>query len=140
ARAEATTRQTTIASAPLEGSPSLVTPSHRGNTRLTPQTISAMNTRTNNKLSAEAVTLEERAIATTRASTLQAVTSSTAAQVRAMLPRAVFVRLRSCSMRASTGNAVMLIEIPMNNANAMNVAPGAARCVYKNHARTTPRK
>src|SRR5437660_968653 len=140
AKADATTMQTTIARASLEGSPSLVTFSQRGKIGRTPQTITAMNKSTNSRLIAEPVTLEARAIATTSASTLQAVTSSTAAQVTAMLPRKVFERLRSCKMRARTGNAVMLIEIPMNKANAVNVAPGAARDVYRNHASATPKK
>jgi hypothetical protein len=63
-------------------------------------------------------------MATTNASTVQAVTSSVAAQARAVLPRAVLVRPRSSRMRASTGKAVMLIEMPMKSANARESSAG----------------
>ena len=45
---------------------------------------------------------------------------------------------RSRRMRASTGNAVMLIEMPMNSAKAVNEAPAAARSLKRNQASTTP--
>ena len=64
--------------------------------------------------------------ATTNASSVQAVTSSTAAQVRAVEPIGVFVKPRSSRMRASTGNAVMLMAIPMKRLNAWNGTPGGA--------------
>ena len=67
-------------------------------------------------------------IATTKARMLHAVTSSTAAQVMAVVPSGVCVRLRSSRMRASTGNAVMLIAMPQNSANAWNGTPGGAYC------------
>ena len=57
-----------------------------------------------------------RAMPTTNASMHHAVTSSTAAQVIAIAPTLVLCRLRSVRMRASTGNAVMLIAAPMNSA------------------------
>jgi len=55
-------------------------------------------------------------------------TSSTAAQVSAVAPIGVLVSPRSSRMRASTGNAVMLMAIPMKSANAWNDTPrGRAR-------------
>ena len=63
-------------------------------------------------------------IATTKARMLHAVTSSTAAHVMAVVPSGVCVRWRSSRMRARTGNAVMLIAIPQNSANAWNGTPG----------------
>jgi hypothetical protein len=66
------------------------------------------------------------------------VTSSTAAHVRAVLPSDVFDNRRSCRMRARTGKAVMLIEMPMKSANGVNVAPAAARSVKTKYARLTP--
>jgi hypothetical protein len=74
--------------------------------------------------------LLDRTIATTKARILQAVTSSTAAQVMAVLPSAVCVMPRSWRMRASTGKAVMLMEMPMNRANPVKVALLPARSVY----------
>ena len=56
----------------------------------------------------------------TKASRHHAVTSSTAAQVRAIPPIAVLSRPRSVRMRASTGNAVTAIDTPMNRANTVN--------------------
>jgi|GEM_PF-5953503 len=85
-----------------------------------------MNTRTSIRFNAVAPRLEARTMATTMASMPQAVTSPTAAQVIAVLPRKVRVSPRSCKMRASTGKAVMLIEMPMNKAKARKVAPGCA--------------
>jgi len=49
-----------------------------------------------------------------------ALMSSTAAMVRARIPRRVFDNFLSCTMRANTGKAVMLIEIPINRPKAMN--------------------
>jgi hypothetical protein len=57
---------------------------------------------------------------TTKANRHHAVRSSTAAQVSASAPSLVLCILRSVRIRASTGNAVTAIEIPMNNANAVN--------------------
>ncbi len=66
------------------------------------------------------------AMATTIASRLQAVTSSTAAQVIAVFPSGVFAMPRSRRMRTSTGKAVMLIAMPMNSANGRNRTPDGA--------------
>jgi hypothetical protein len=56
--------------------------------------------------------------------------------------RAAERRLRQspppCRMRARTGKAVILIEMPMKSANGMNVAPAAARSVKRKYARLTP--
>jgi hypothetical protein len=43
-------------------------------------------------------------------------------------------------MRASTGNAVMLIAIPMNSENARNETAAGANCLYIKYETTTPRK
>ena len=65
-------------------------------------------------------------IAITAASMHQAVTSSAAAQVMASAPRGVFVRFRSLIIRARTGNAVILIAMPMNREKEMNLTPSGA--------------
>jgi hypothetical protein len=57
---------------------------------------------------------------TTSARRHHAVTSSTAAQVRATTPRWVVWIFRSVRMRARTGNAVTDIDTPMNSANCVN--------------------
>src|SRR6266540_2257423 len=59
-----------------------------------------------------------RATALTTASRHQAVTSSTAAQVSAVEPSGVSASLRSDRIRASTGNAVTLIDTARNSPNA----------------------
>ena len=76
-----------------------------------------------------------RATATTNASMHQAVTSSTAAQVMATAPTWVLCRLRSVRMRASTGNAVMLIAAPMNSATEVKRIAGA--CVEQARVQET---
>ena len=53
-------------------------------------------------------------------------TSPTAAQARAVVPSGVLARPRSSRMRASTGNAVMLMAMPMNRAKARNGTPAGA--------------
>ncbi len=60
-------------------------------------------------------------MATTMASTHQAVTSSTAAHVMASAPILVLWRPVSVRMRASTGKAVMAIAAPMKRANPVKV-------------------
>ena len=54
------------------------------------------------------------------------------------MPRAVLVKPRSSRMRASTGKAVMLIEMPMKSANGRKVVPGAARLGKSQSALRTP--
>ena len=74
----------------------------------------------------EAVNPVDFAMAITKASMHQAVASSIAAQANAVLPSGDLERFRSSSIRASTGNAVMLIAIPMNSAKAVkDVLAGA---------------
>ena len=63
---------------------------------------------------------------TTSASSDHAVTSSTAAHASAVVPSGVFVIPRSSRTRASTGNAVMLRAMPMNNANEWKGIPAGA--------------
>ena len=50
---------------------------------------------------------------------IQAVTSSMAAHAIATEPIQVLSKFRSVRMRASTGNAVTLIAVPMNRANTV---------------------
>ncbi len=56
----------------------------------------------------------------------QALRSSMAAQVMTSVPRGVSDSPRSRKIRASTGNAVILSEIPMNRAKAKNETPSGA--------------
>ena len=65
-------------------------------------------------------------MATTSASSVHAVTSSTAAHVNANAPTGVVSIPRSDRIRASTGNAVMLMAMPMNRANAWKEVPAGA--------------
>ncbi len=87
----------------------------------------AMNASTSARFSNVPARFAARATATTKARMTQALTSPTAAQVSAVLPNAVRDRLRSFRMRASTGNAVMLMDMPMNSAKVVKLVPGAAR-------------
>ena len=65
-------------------------------------------------------------IAITIARMHQADTSSTAAHANAVVARGDCVSCRSLMIRASTGNAVMLIAMPKNNAKGVNVEFGVA--------------
>ena len=64
--------------------------------------------------------------ATTKASSVQAMMSSTAAQARASTPVDVRCIPRSVRMRASTGKAVIDIATPRNRANASGATGPAA--------------
>ena len=66
----------------------------------------------------------------------QAVMSSAAAQVMAKAPNFVFVKFRSCTILASTGKAVILIEIPMNKAKGRNLMPAGAKPVINKISKT----
>ena len=88
--------------------------------------MTTMNAATRTMVTEAAAMPVERTIATTSASRLHAVTSSTAAQVIAVDPRGVFDSPRSSRMRASTGKAVMLIAMPMNSAKLSNGTPAGA--------------
>ena len=57
---------------------------------------------------------EERAITTTIANRIQPVTSSMAAQAREMDPMGVLISFLSERILAKTGNAVILIAVPIN--------------------------
>ena len=102
-------------------------PSQRGRFGLRTNSMSATKSNTTPRLKVAPPTLVACAIATTNASMLHAVTSSTAAQAVAVLPSEDLNRPRSRKMRTSTGKAVILIEMPMNSAKAVKVAPGCAR-------------
>src|SRR5688572_11855285 len=84
-------------------------------------------------------TPDARAEATTKASKHHAVTSSTAAQAMAMAPSLLFVSWRSARIRASTGNAVMLIAAPRKRTNDVNFTSGGDSRGYRYRARTAPR-
>src|SRR6218665_1638464 len=60
-------------------------------------------------------------IAITAARMHHAVISSAAAQVITIEPSLVFVNSLSCTIRASTGNAVILIAMPMKSENAIKL-------------------
>ena len=66
-------------------------------------------------------------MAITNASMHQAVTSSTAAQAIAVLPKRVFDKPRSSRIRANTGNAVMLMAIPMKSAKPVKEVLAGAK-------------
>ena len=68
----------------------------------------------------------DRASATTKASKAQAVASPTAAQLMAVVPNPLLIIPRSLRIRASTGNAVMDMAIPMNSAKETNELPAVA--------------
>ena len=89
--------------------------------------MAATKTMTRVKLKTAALTLVARAIATTKARIVHAVTSSTAAQAVAVVPSGVLKRLRSFKILTSTGKAVMLMLMPIKRANEMNEAPGWAK-------------
>ena len=55
----------------------------------------------------------------------------TAAQASATLPRAVRCMFRSVSIRAKTGNAVMLMAAPMKSANPVKVTLSSDNLGYK---------
>ena len=67
-------------------------------------------------------TLPARATAITAANRHHAVTSLLAALAMASIPIGVFPRFRSCTIRAKTGKAVILIEMAINSANGINAA------------------
>src|SRR5579871_855832 len=71
------------------------------------------------------------AIEITAAKMHRAVTSSAAAQVRARLPIGVSVIFLSFKILATTGNAVMLIAMPMNKLNGKKSAFAGAYSVNK---------
>ena len=103
-------------------------------------TISAMKATDSAIVAAAACRPWELAMATTTARMLHAVTSSTAAQVIAVLPSTVPVMPRSAMIRARTGNAVMLMAMPMKSAKARKLTPSGAKSGYSNSERRTPRK
>ncbi len=75
---------------------------------------------------------------TTKASRHQAVTSSVAAQPRAMIPNRVCCIRRSVKMRANTGNAVIEVATPMNRAKLVNDTALLESRGYRISARAAP--
>ena len=94
----------------------------------TTASIAAMYASVSSVVDTAPARLVTRTIDTTNARMHHAVTSSTAAHVIAMAPSFVLSRRRSTRMRASTGNAVMLIAAPMKSVNELNgTDAGASR-------------
>ena len=124
--AEASTTPKTTASTPLLGlgRSNACCPSQFDRFGLMTSSMSATKSNTRPRLNAVAPTLVARAIATTNASTLHAVTSPTAAQAVAVRPSEVLKIARSCKIRSRTGKAVILMEIPIKRAKPVNDAPG----------------
>ena len=80
------------------------------------------------------------ATASTAARMHHAVASSIAAAAIAMEPTRDVSRLRSSRIRASTGNAVMLMAAPMNKANGRKATPSGARSACNGFASATPNR
>src|SRR5262249_37911858 len=75
---------------------------------------------------------------TTNASRHHAVTSSTAAQARAVTPSGVLESTWSVRMRARTGNAVIDIATPTKRANAKKGTSAVDNRGYRNTESATP--
>ena len=67
-------------------------------------------------------------------------TSSFAADANDKMPTGVCVIFRSCTIRARTGNAVMLIDIPKNRAKGRKSVCAAAYSSYTQKDDTIPKK
>ena len=74
------------------------------------------------------------------ASRHHAVTSSFAAEAMESVPMGVFVMLRSCTIRANTGKAVILMDIPINKANGRKAVWLAAYSSYTQMDARIPKK
>ena len=110
-------------------SPSLfaLRPASRWRNGRTSATMTQMYSSASTVVRAASPRLPARAIETTNARMHHAVTSSTAAQVIVTAPTFECSRRRSTRMRASTGNAVMLIAAPMNSVKEVKGTVGAER-------------
>ncbi len=104
----------------------LTDPRRRRNGR-TMTSIAAMYAIASPHVMAAVRTFDDLAIDTTNASRHQAVTSSTAAQVIVIAPTFVLSSRLSARIRASTGNAVTLIDTPMKRTNEANGTSGEER-------------
>src|ERR1019366_10287797 len=139
-KAQAKRKTTTAAMTPLPGAADsrAAWPSQRGTRGFIQKSITATNSRTRTMVRTAGAKPPALTMATTKASTVQAVTSSVAAHARAVLPKAVLVKPRSSRMRARTGKAVMLIEMPIKSAKARKVVPGTARLGKSQSEANTP--
>ena len=79
-----------------------------------------------------------RATDNTKANSIQADTSSMAAQAIEKLPRGVVVKPRSNRIRANTGNAVTLIALARNSANTRKLVPPEEKRRYRKSAAAPP--
>ena len=86
----------------------------------------------------ELVKVPALAIAITAASKHQAVISSMAAQVITIGPTGDLLIPFSCTIRAKTGKAVILIAIPINSANETNPECACVKSSYIKYASNAP--
>ena len=120
--------------------PLAVLSSKRGRRGLSQNNITLTKSKINAMLKAAELMLLALAKATTKARMHHAVTSFIAAQMSAVIPSGDLVSPRSSKIRANTGNAVMLMETPMNNAKAGKVVPAPEKVGKRKSAVTTPSK
>ncbi|MNN13859.1 hypothetical protein D3C81_1269050 [compost metagenome] len=99
-----------------------------------------MNTATPTRLAVAAPQPAACVAATINASRHHAEASPSAAQAMAVCPSEVCVMPRSARMRSSTGNAVMLIDMPTNNANEVKPTPCGPCSGYSQMAVVTPHR
>ena len=86
------------------------------------------------------IKLPSFATAIATANTHHAVTSSTAAQVSASVPKRVLCKLFSVMILARTGKAVIDIAAPKNRAKAVNETLALETRGYSRRASTVPRE
>ena len=125
----------------VEGSPSgaCVRSSHAKKGRSPPYTSPASSTAPTVILSRPAWLPCAPVRATTKASTIHATTSTTAAALSESWPKPVPVSPLSFRMRAITGKAVMDRAAPMNSAKGQKPTPWGAKAGYSTGASATPR-
>lgn len=110
----------------------------RANHGFTSPSISATKATTHSRLRLAGSHPLACAAATISASRHHAVASPNAAQAMAVCPSDVCAMPRSARMRSSTGNAVMLIEMPTKSAKAVKPTPCGPCCGYSQIANATP--
>ena len=108
----------------------------RASTRRTTSTMNSVNSdRLADRLERRLRTCPTTAIAVASAIRNQAVTSSIAAHAIVSAPTGRLIIRRSARIRASTGNAVIDIDTPMNSANATNFLSGPTQLVQRQRDR-----
>ena len=109
----------------------------RASTRRTTNPMNSVNSAASPIVLATSPNVPERAIAVASAIRNQAVTSSIAAHAIVSAPTGRLIIRRSARIRASTGNAVIDIDTPMNSANATNFLSGPTS-LYSGSATAMP--